>query len=190
MATSETAAARGNTLDEESKVMLYDGLNISQLEVILEMDKKDIQRKIFGHVSPVGKRRGYDIYKLKDILPWVVKPTYDIEEYIKKMHHNELPKLLTKEFWAGQRAKQDYMEKNGDLWKTEKVIEAVGDFVKLVKMSALLTTDAVERQVELTDQQRKIIKSIMDGMLLDLYAAVQKKFQGDEDGEQAEDETL
>lgn len=191
MQKNELSATRGKLLDAESQAMLYDGLNISQLEVILEMDKRAIREKIHqGRVASAGTRNGVDIYKLKELLPWVVKPHYNIEDYIKQMHHNELPKLLTKEFWAGQRAKQDYLEKAGNLWKTEQVVEAIGEIYKLVKMSTLLTTDAVERQVELSEAQRGIIKSIMDGMLTDLYLSIQEKFKADNDGDEAEDQTL
>lgn len=194
MQTNEKAAEAGRALDEESQGMIYEGLNITQLEIIMEMDKKTIREKLFkARVQPSGRRNGADIYKLTDVMPHLVKPAFDIESYIKEMHHNDLPKMLTKEFWAGQRAKQDYEEKAGNLWPTEKVVEAVGELVKIVKMGALLTTDTVERQVELTPQQRTIIKNMMDGMLLDLNRAVHKRFAGDEDiyvQEEASEEDL
>lgn len=177
---TDDASRRGNSLDQESQVMLYDGLNLTQLALVLEMDHKLIREKLVqGQVAPVGTRNGAEIYKLKDVCPWVVKPGYDIAEYIRTMHHSELPKMLTKEFWAGQRSKQEYELKAGDLWPTAKVIEKMGEVFKLVKMSALLTVDTVERSVELTDKQRNIIKNIMDGMLSDLASTIQEKFKHD-----------
>lgn len=184
MQNNKVSREAGNTLDKESNAMIYEGLNMSQLEVLLEMDKRDIRDKLErGHVGPCGTRNGAPIYRLKDVMPWVVKPNYDIEAYLRKMHHNELPKLLTKEFWAGQRSKQEYELKAGNLWPTSKVISEVGELFKLVKMSALLAVDAVERQVELTELQRGIIKGIMDGMLIDLHASIQEKFKGGEHGD-------
>lgn len=182
MQTNEKAAEAGRALDEESQGMIYEGLNITQLEIIMEMDKKTIREKLFkGRVKPSGRRNGADIYKLTDVMPYLVKPNFDIETYIKEMHHNDLPKMLTKEFWAGQRAKQDYEEKAGNLWPTTKVVEGVGELFKLVKMSALLTTDTLERQVELTPKQRDIVRNMMDGMLVQLRNEIQKRFAGDED---------
>jgi hypothetical protein len=107
------------------------------------------------------------------------------------MHHSELPKMLTKEFWAGQRSKQEYELKAGDLWGTATVIEKMGEVFKLVKMSALLTVDTVERQVELTVHQRLLIKNIMDGMLIDLSTTLQEKFKKDIDnGNESTEEEL
>jgi hypothetical protein len=192
--TSNTALAlkRGGTLDAESQAMIYDGLNLSQLEIFLDMDINLIREKLVqGQVAPCGKRNGADIYRIKDVLPWVVKPGYDIEQYLRNMHHSELPKMLTKEFWAGQRSKQEYELKAGDLWGTATVIEKMGEVFKLVKMSALLTVDTVERQVELTDHQRQLIKNIMDGMLIDLSTTLQEKFKKDIDnGNESTEEEL
>lgn len=179
--TNENDLRAATSLDKDSQLMIYEGLNQTQLELILEMDKRLLRAKLIeGNVQPCGTRNGAPIYKLKDVMPHVVKPLYDIENYIRKMNHAELPKHLTKEFWAGQRSRQEYELKAGNLWPTEKVVEKVGEIFKLVKMSALLTVDTVERQVELSERQRAIVKGIMDGMLIDLAKTIQEKFSSDE----------
>jgi hypothetical protein len=92
------------------------------------------------------------------------------------MSFRDLPKDLAKEFWAGQRTKQQVEEQAGLLWRTEKVVQEVGELMKLVKMSTLLMQDGVERQTELTDRQREIVKSLSNGMLADLMSRVKEKF--------------
>jgi hypothetical protein len=92
------------------------------------------------------------------------------------MHHNDLPKMLTKEFWAGQRSRQEFEQREGNLWPTGRVVEVIGGLMKLVKMSVRLNADAVDRQAELTDRQRGIVKSLGDGMLETLYATVLEEF--------------
>lgn len=189
-------------LDQESLTMIYEGLNLEQIGRLLEMDRRNVGEKLNrAGVQPAGRRYGTDFFKLKDALPYLVKPGYDIDEYIRKMHPSELPKMLTKEYWAAQRSKQEYELKAGNLWPTEKIIEEVGDLMKMVKMSVLLAADSVERQVELSDKQRKIIKDQMDGLLIDLHKTITEKFNkmqmaegvaesGEDDGTQEEDEEL
>jgi hypothetical protein len=46
----------------------------------------------------------------------------------------------------------------------------------MVKMSIRLMADAVDRQAELTDRQRHLVKSLGDGMLEELYRAVKEEF--------------
>lgn len=164
-------------LDDDTAVALFHGLNITQMSKLFEMDKRDVSYKIEqAGIKPTGMRQGIPIYKLKEVMPVVVKPAYDIEAYLRKMNPQDLPKHLSKEFWAGQRARQEFELREGNLWPTDKVVEHVGELVKLVRMAALLTVDTVERQVELTEKQRAIIKQSMDGMLLELNDLVNKKF--------------
>ncbi len=176
MATDK-AAERGNS-DDETMAAIYRGLNQSQLMALFRLDNRTIKRKLFeADVKPVGKHHGADLYAVFDVAPYLCKPIFDIEATIKRMSHDDLPKSLTKEFWAGLRSKQDYEEKAGLLWRTEKIVEEVGDLMKLVKMSTLLMLDAVERQSELTDRQREIIRSLSHGMLNDLLKRVEAKFK-------------
>jgi hypothetical protein len=166
-------------LDAESAAAIYNGLNISQLATLLEMDRRDLTKKIeSAGVKPCGMSKGYAIYKLKEVMPLVVKPVYDVEAYLRQMNPADLPKHLSKEFWAGQRSKQEFMLKEGDLWPTAKVVSEVGELFKVVKMSATLACDTVERQVELSEEQRAIITRLMDGMLEDIRSRVIEKFSG------------
>lgn len=177
MAKSVAEIERGNS-DDEVMSALYKGLNQSQLMKLFRLDNRTIKAKIFeSGVKPIGRVYHADIYSVYELAPYLVKPVGDIEAYIKRMDHSDLPKHLTKEFWAGQRSRQDYEEKAGLLWRTERVVEEVGELMKLVKMSTLLMLDAVERQTELSDRQREIIRSLSHGMLSDLQQRVDSKFK-------------
>jgi hypothetical protein len=164
------------TADEESRAIIYEGANMSQLTIIFHQNEKDLKRRMYG-LAPVGSRNGVPIYAIHEVAPYVVAPKFDVEQYIKRMNHTELPKMLTKEFWAGQRSRQEYLIKNGDLWPTERVIEEVGELFKLIKTQIRLTVDTIERQSELTLKQRGIIKSLLDGTLRDLHQTIVDKFK-------------
>lgn len=179
MSKDVAAKRRSDSLDDASREMIYNGLNLSELGRLFRMDHRILVEKLHG-VPPTGKRGKGNTWRVDEVAPYLVRPIFDIEEYVKRMHHNELPKMLTKEFWAGQRSKQEFLLKAGDLWPTDQVVEAVGELFKLVKMSATLTVDAVERQVELSPRQRTIVVDIMDGMLRDLRQAIVEKFDGSE----------
>ena len=167
---------RKDSLDDASREMIYNGCNLSELSKLFRMDHRNLVEKLHG-VPPSGKRGKANTWRVHEVAPYLVRPIFDIEEYIKRMHPSELPKMLTKEFWAGQRSRQEYLLKAGDLWPTDQVVEVVGELFKLVKMSATLAADAVERQVELTPRQRTIVINIMDGMLRDLRQAIIEKFE-------------
>ena len=163
-------------LDEESQAMLYEGANVTQLAAIFGCAIAVINRKIYG-LRPSAVRNGSPVYLIREVAKRVWRPTDDeVRRAVMTLHHNDLPKLLSKEFWAGLRSRQEYEIRAGDLWPTAKVIEKVGELMKLVKMSAQLMSDAVERTGELTDAQRAKIKQLTRAMLIDLHAAVVEHF--------------
>lgn len=169
---------RLNAVDEETRSILYQGANMNQLELLFKQDHRTLKRKLFeSGIKPSGNRSGHDVWAVHEVAPWLIKPAFDIEAYVRRMDPRELPKMLTKEYWAGQRSKQEYEKNAGNLWPTEKVVEEVGELMKLVKMSTLLTLDGVERQSELTGRQKEIIKSLMRGMLADMITRIQERFK-------------
>lgn len=186
MATKEKAGYRPNLGiegDVESMGAIYEGANRSQLKSIFHVPLEQITAACM-RVPPAGERRGAQIWRIHEVAPYIVRteiPDDKIAAHIKRMHARDLPMMLRKEFWAGEKARQDVMERAGDLWPTTKVIERVGDLLKLFRMTALLMTDAVERNVELSERQRAIIKGLTDNMLAELMTQIQKNFAHDPD---------
>jgi hypothetical protein len=166
---------RTDATDTTTRAILYEGANLSQLGLLFRMDHRVLVEKLHS-CKPCGTRNNVDIYAVHEVAPFLVKPAYDIETYIKRMHHNDLPKHLTKEFWAGLRSRQEYEQKEGNLWLTTRVVEVIGGLMKMVKMSVRLMADSVDRQAELSDRQRFLVKSLGDGMLEELYRTVTEEF--------------
>lgn len=179
---AEVRARRSNQNDVETESMLFQGANITQIAKLFRMDRRDVTPKILD-VAACGTRGGYPIYYIHEVAPHLVKPIYDIETYIKRMNHNDLPKHLSKEFWAGALAKQKFEEEAGDLWRTDKVMEVMGDAFKQLRMSMLLMGDAIERETTFTDKQRQRLQAMVDGALNDLADQLVRKFSGDDDEE-------
>lgn len=163
--------------DDITKAIIYDGANLSQLGSLFRMDHRVLVEKLTkGGCKPNGTRNGVDIYAVHEVAPYLVRPAYDIEEYLKRMHHNDLPKHVTKEFWAGLRSRQEYETRAGNLWPTSRVVEVMGGLMKQIKMSARLMSDQVDRQAELSDRQRQIVKAQCDAMLDEAYRGILEAF--------------
>lgn len=177
MATTHKTAS----LDKESQAMLYEGLNLSQLSVAFRMDHRVLVEKLHG-VEPCGHRGRAAIYRINEVAPYLVKPHYDIETYIKRMNHADLPKHLTKEFWNGQRARQEFELKAGHLWHTTQVVEKVGELYKLVLNSARLASDNIERNTELTQKQREAVDTLMRNMCEELHQKILENFKETDSG--------
>lgn len=177
MKTKEHITRRKNAqADETSNVIMYEGANLSQLSVLFRMDHRVLVEKLH-QCPPTGVRNGTQIWRIDVAAPYLVRPMFDIEAYVRKMNPTDLPKMLSKEFWSAQKVKQEVQEREGNLWATDRVIRAIGGVMKIMKNSVRLFVDAVDRQSELNEIQRRIVKQLGDGLLNEAYRTVLKEFE-------------
>jgi hypothetical protein len=163
--------------DEVTSDLLSTGeATMAQLAQLFETDAKTLPKRLRG-LRPAGVRNNTSTYKIREAAARIVKPGYAIEYYLRTMNHSELPPLLTKEYWNGQRARQIYEENAGDLWRTSQVVEGFAEAFKTLRMSLLLVADGVDRELELSEAQRKIIKRMIDGAIDDLREKMIDRFK-------------
>ena len=176
--------------DLETRQMIYEGVSIAQLCAIFGMQNKTVSKRLAA-LKPKGERDRHPIYELKEAARYLVEPIYNPEEVIQRMNHRDLPPMLLKEYWTGQRAKQQFEEQAGHLWRTESVIEHVGEAFKTIRMSLLLLGDSVERETAFTDRQRSILSQLVDSTLNSAADALIGKFgeEHDDSGTTAEAES-
>lgn len=153
------------------------GVSAAKLALMFGMSVEAVRKKLAKNDVPMsGRLNGSDLYLIKDAAPFLVTPVGNLEDILKNLTSDDLPPKLQKDFWTAQKAKQQVQLEAGDLWPTDKVVAEVGELMKIMKMNTLLMIDAVERQSELSDRQREIIKSLTHGMLEDLVKRIEEKF--------------
>jgi hypothetical protein len=163
--------------DEVTSMLLATGeATMAQIAQLFNTDAKTLPKRMRG-IVPKGTRRGYKVYDIAEAAGMIVRPGYEIEDFIRQMSPQELPPLLSKEFWNGQNARINYEKNMGHLWSTEDVVAAFGEILNIVRMTVLLVADDVEREAGLTEAQRLIIRRIMDAMISTMRANIEEKFK-------------
>lgn len=163
--------------DEVTSTLLATGqATMAQIAQLFNTDAKTLPKRLKG-VIPKGTRSGYKVYDIAEAASYLVRPGYEIEDFIRQMSPQELPPLLSKEFWNGQNARLNYEAKLGNYWPTEDVIAAFGEVLNVIRMTVLLVADDVEREAGLTDAQRLIIRRIMDAMIETMRTNIAEKFK-------------
>lgn len=153
-------------LDRESQMILYQGASIGQIALLFGRDKRTVTSKIAGKVEPCGMRAGFPIYKIPDVAPYLVPPVGNFEEAIQSMHHDDIPPLLHRNYWAGKRERLKFEEEEGRLIDVFEAAELVAKAYKNLRMTILLMPDAIERETVLTDDIRAALKKLTDGLLV------------------------
>ena len=149
---------------------------IAQIAQLFWTDAKTLPKRMKS-VAPTGTRNGFKVYDIAEAAAMIVKPGYEIEEFIRQMSPQELPPLLQKEFWNGQNARLKFEKDQGNLWPTDEIVGFVGELLNAIRMALLLVSDGVDREVGITDGQREIIRRIMDGAIEEMRNTVEDKFK-------------
>lgn len=175
MTRSTDRGYKGIADDKEAKSIIYEGANQTQLTRLFQCDKARVKQRLL-HVKPDGRRMGTDVWKVATAAPYLVKPLFDVENYIRNMNHADLPPHLSKEYWAGQRTKLAFQEEQGDLWPTADVLDTVTDLLRLVRMSVMLIPDQLEKVTTLSPKQRELVATQTDDLLNELRETIIRNF--------------
>lgn len=167
---------RPKEIKEADSELVATGLaNQSQLAGLFKRDPKNMTRHLDG-LAPAGERRGFKVYRIDEAAQRLVKPGYEVEEYLRRMHPSDLPNLLSKEFWNGQRARQAFEENEGDLWRTPEMLAVFAEACQTIRTSMLLFRDALEREETLTEEQSVTVQQLIDGAINDIQEALVERF--------------
>lgn len=171
-----TDKVRGR-LDAASESILFEGANMSELSILFKCDHRVLKEKMHG-IPSVGKRGQALIYDIAEVASRMGKLTEEqVDKAMRRLNHADLPKQLTKEYWAGKRSKQAYEREEGDLWPTARVVSEVGEMVKSLKMELDLLTDGIERNSEMTDRQREVAKQLVNGAKTNMLKRLKERFE-------------
>lgn len=160
--------AQQKRLDAKTKAMIYEGVSVSQLGLLFGQDNRTVAKRL-ATVLPCGTRAGFPIYSIAEAAPYLCKiPAEEIDRRIRTMNHEDLPPLLTKNYYAGKRERLRYEEETGNLWHTEDVLAHIAEAFKTCRTELLLLSDAVEREMALPERARSILKGLIDGCMENL----------------------
>jgi hypothetical protein len=161
---------------EDIRRYIVAGLNVGDLAAAFRVSRFVMMGAI-ALLQPCGQRNRSPLYAIADVAPRLVKPTVEVESYIKGLKPKDLPPSLQKAFWDAQEARQSYEEKAGNLWHTHRVQSVIGNLVMIVRQRLVLATDQIDRMTPLTAEQRKLVQGSFDQVLSDLQKAVSEAFK-------------
>lgn len=148
--------------------LVHGGVSAAWLGHVFGHDKNTIKKKL-EKCEPCGSNRGTPLYRIKDAAAWLVPPKVDIMTYIKGMRPQDMPPVLNDAYWSAMRKRQVVLKEAGDTWATADVLRVFGEGALRIKSTVQLWVDELERVHGLSDEQRRILVQMSDGLLEDVY---------------------
>jgi len=167
------------------------GVSVAWLAHVFRMDQATVKRKL-GNCPVKTKRRRGDkmttvLYDLPTAAPFLVTPAFSTAEYMRAVRRGDLPPALQQTIWDALLKRQKWEENAGQLWRTEKIRSVLGSTFQTIKFTMQLWTDTLERQVEITDEQREVVVGLVDALQADLYDALVDNMNSTETGPQLDE---
>lgn len=154
------------------------GFSINQLAQLYNLDRRTVTERL-REVDPNGERSGHPVYRMKDAAPLLC------EGYVKHETLKEMAKAkgsaAEKDYWDARLKQQKYLENNGDLWRTSKVIDILGKVFKTVRENVVVFIDSLEHEADLPPKQIAKVKAFGDHLLTETREGLLQMDTGDDD---------
>lgn len=167
--TSTRRMTRGQTSPLVEDMMA--GVTVSWLSQVFGMDPKTVKAKL-ADCPPLHRRKAGYVYHLPTACRYLIPPAISAEQYIKTMKPSDLPTAFQQSFWDAALKRQKWEENAGQLWRTDRVREVLGQTFQTIKFTVQLWADTLERQTGLTLEQRELLTELVDGLQEEIYKAL------------------
>lgn len=134
--------------------------------------------------APSGEQKMYD---LKVAAAYLVTPKLPSSAYLAALKKGDLPLGLQDQLWAALLKRQQYEEKAGDLWRTDKIREVLRETFQAIKFATQLWVDTVEKQKGLDKSQRDLLVLLSDELLKEIGEALVERVAKSSTGSQLDE---
>lgn len=167
------------------------GVTVSWLSQVFELPVPVVKAKLKFCQPKTVRRRGEKMlstyYDIKEAAAYLVTPAFSTAEYLRAVKRGELPPALQQQIWDALLKRQKWEENAGQLWRTEKVREVLGSTFQTIKFTIQLWADTVERQTELTPEQRDMIIRMADALQAEIYESLVRQSEQGSTGPQLDE---
>lgn len=157
------------------------GVTIPWLAEAFDMPEATVRHRMRNCPVKTTRKRGthmqVKLYDLRVAAGYLVAPRFTTKEYMARLKKNELPAQLQQAVWDALLKRQKWEENAGQLWRTDRIREVLGSTFQSMKFQMQLFIETMERQVEVTDAQREILRDSIDGLQRELYEKLVQNMQ-------------
>jgi hypothetical protein len=159
-------------------VETHRGVNLSWLVNAFRMDSRTVKTRL-ANCQILRTENGSNYYDFPEAARYLAKPPPSaVAAFFRGMKVGDLPTFLQDQYWSAQRKRQIWEEHAGNLWRTEKVLEVLGEVFKSLKSEIQLWVDNIDQKVQLDPDQRALLLAQIDALQTGMHARLVEMPQG------------
>ena len=144
------------------------GVSLYWMQQTLGMSLAVVKRKL-GDLQPIRKVRNGYVFSLPQAMERIFSGSAasetDIARYLANLTPEQLPPKLNKDYWAAKRIQQTWEREARETWRDEDVLEVFATAMMRIKDKTNLWAMVVEKELGLTEEQRKLLVKLSDHLL-------------------------
>lgn len=161
-------AATGKVKIDESEFLVPMGTNA--LHRILRIDVQTIKKRLAGVKPAATFGAGRNVYYFHDVLPYLIKPKWTAEQFVRSLNKADLPPEINKAFWDSQRSRIKYKLESQEAWETEDVLRVFGGVFMTIKEVLTASIEEMRIKAKLNDEQTRLFEQTIDELRDELRA--------------------
>lgn len=147
------------------------GWSIARLAEEFGRDRKTVSARIRqAGVAPIGKRNGYEVYRMVDVAPLLVEPS-ELLEY-GSLDPRDLPPIERRAYYQSENERLKVESTTGQLVPAAEVEADMARLVKQVTQTLETLPDVLERDCALSREQVTRVQESCDELRQAMYEAV------------------
>ena len=165
---SNPPAPEGRHFRSLKRAFVHDldrGVTVTWLMQAFTMPRKKVETLLATCPPQRVGANNARIYDFREAVPYLVKPKVNVKKYIESLDPKDLPEHLKNEYWSARIKEQKARLYARDLWRSEDVVTAMSDILKLIKDTAILWTDSIDETTGITDPQREVLDNLVRDLL-------------------------
>lgn len=144
-------------------------VTVTFLMDVFGMDRRIIKHRLLN-LAPIGNAQGNNpLYDFRQAAAYLVKPVGNLAEQLKSFRVQDLPSHLQAPYWDAMLKRQKYEQVAGNLWRTEDVLDVLGEVFMRIRDSLQLWPETLAESTDLSDEQRAILIQMVDGLQTEIH---------------------
>lgn len=158
-------AWQGVTMNQD---VVMRGVTANWLAQVLNQNVTSVKQKL-KDCPPIHRRKEGYVYDFKQAIGYLVKPVFNLDDYVKNMRIEDMPVRLQSEYWNAKNKRRAYELEAGELWRTEQVFDVFAEAFQAVKQATQLWSAEMERERALNEDQREFLGEKIRHLQEDMY---------------------
>lgn len=173
MPTSRTRTERTRVIGRrkytaEEREAIFRSCPVTTLAEVFRMKRQNVERRLSGCPVAAIDPDGLPLYEIAEAAKFLVRVKLtekQIHQTLVRMDPRDFPPMLNKMFWEAMITRRKSEEQVGDLWHSSDVVKVAADSFNAIRMSLLLLPDELTETAGLNEQQRVIVRDMIDNAL-------------------------